>query len=248
MKTLIATIRLMLIMIDSLMMLIVGYIVFLFTFGSRWSSCWTLKIWSRIALFFLNVKVERSGHSQLKSVIIMPNHRSYIDIFLVQAYSPASIVAKREIGKWPILGLSVPLVRMILVDRRKMSSKLETMKQISHEIEQGGSVILFPEGTTHFGPLTKTFQAGSFKIAVQTNTAIVPVAINYEDPKDAWVGDDLFVPHFIRQMGKWRTSVKLNYGSPVLFEDHIEAKNTIKHEIDKQLSIWNNVEQLPINL
>jgi len=57
----------------------------------------------------------------------MANHRSYIDIFLVFSRYPASIVAKKELGKWPIIGWSVRLARMILVDRNSKSSLIATI-------------------------------------------------------------------------------------------------------------------------
>ena len=86
------------------------------------------------------------------------------------------------------------------------------MHAIDAEVKSGGSVILFPEGTTHTGPLTKAFKAGSFKIAEETNTPIIPVAISYLSRDMSW-NNDSFLNHFFMKMGFWHTPVELWYGA-----------------------------------
>ena len=84
----------------------------------------------------------------------MPNHRSYIDIFIVTALTPAAMVGKAELKKWPLGNLGVKLTGSILVDRSEIKSLIHTMNRIKETIHQGIPVILFPEGTTYIGPLT----------------------------------------------------------------------------------------------
>jgi len=243
MKNLIASTRFLLLGLVTLVVFIVGSLIYVFSFGSYWSSILALKAWGYGCLFFLNVKVNKTGTSQNRSVIIMPNHRGYIDIFLVLAYAPAAIVAKNELSKWPIIGIATKLGRMIMVDRNNMRSKIETMRKIGAEIDKGGAVILFPEGTTYEGPLTRPFQAGSFRIAAQTNTPIIPVAISYKNPKDAWVGKKLFITHFYEQMGKWKTEVNIWFGKPILADSHLAYMQQTKDAIDQKLMSWNPMKQ-----
>lgn len=242
MRFVIASFRLLLLSIVTLTVFIIGSLIYVFSFGSYWSSILALKTWGRACLFCLNVKTNKSGNPQNRSVIIMPNHRGYIDVFLVLAYAPASIVAKNELSKWPIIGIATKLGRMIMVDRNKMSSKIETMRKIGDEIQRGGAVILFPEGKTHEGPLTGAFQAGSFRIAAQTSTPIIPVAINYKNAKDAWVGNKLFLVHFYEQMGKWKTQADLWFGKPILVDNHLICMQKTKEAIDQKLKEWNSLK------
>jgi 1-acyl-sn-glycerol-3-phosphate acyltransferase len=239
MRFVIASFRLLLLALVTLTVFVVGSIIYIFYFGSYWSSVLALKTWGRGCMFCLNVKTNMTGIPQNRTVIIMPNHRGYIDVFLVLTYAPASIVAKNELAKWPIIGIATKLGRMIMVDRKKMSSKIETMRKIGKEIQKGGAVILFPEGKTYEGPLTGVFQAGSFRIAAQTHTPIVPVAINYKNSKDAWVGNKLFLVHFYEQMGKWKTEANLWFGEPILDENHLICMQKTKEAIDNKLKEWN---------
>lgn len=240
MRYVLAAIRFVLLSVVSLFYLIIGWVMYIFTFGNTTITFKLVGFWGKTCLWLLNVKVDYAGHRPPKKVIIMPNHRSYIDIFLVLGYSPASIVAKKELGKWPVIGQGTQLARMILVDRTKLSSATTTMQKIAAEINRGGRVILFPEGTTFEGLLTKKFKSGSFKIAYETHTPIVPVAIHYTDKNDAWVGNDLFLPHFFRQMGKWTTYVQLWYGSPIQPIETRALLTQTQQIIDNQLKLFSS--------
>lgn len=241
MRYFIATLRLVSLIVLTLLVVVLGALVYFCSWGTYWSSILVLKSWGRGCLLILNVKAHKTGVPENRGVIIMPNHRGYIDVFLVLAYAPASIVAKNELSKWPIIGSATKLGRMIMVDRNKMKSRIETMRKIEYEINKGGAVILFPEGTTYPGPLTGPFQTGSFRIAAQTRTPVIPVAINYKDAKDAWVGNKLFATHFYEQMGKWKTEVDIWFGTPILEDSHISCMQKTKEAIDQKLMKFNSM-------
>ena len=234
MKQLLATIRLILVFTGSLVLVIVGLTLLLICLGSPVISRFITKNWARFCLLTLNVKVNFSGQIPSQRVILMANHRSYIDIFLAFSRYPASIVAKKELGRWPIIGWSVRLARMILVDRSRKSSLIATMRAIQAEIDKGGSVILFPEGGIVEGRLTGPFKHGSFKIAQQTGTPVVPAAIHYHDDGVFW-GDESFLTNFYRQMGKWRTTVDFWIGEPITAPTDAELMTAVKDAIDLKL-------------
>ena len=115
------------------------------------------------------------------------------------------------------------------------SSLINTMKKIKESVSQGIPVTLFPEGTTYKGPLTKTFKNGSFKIAAETGIPVIPMAIQYKDREDAWVGDDTFLGHFFRQISKPVTHVEIQYGTPLILADYKELQAKTKESIDHML-------------
>ena len=167
--------------------------------------------------------------------ILMPNHRSYLDIFVVGGLSPSGMVAKAELGNWPFLRMAMKTTGSVLVDRKDSKSLLGTMGKIKNSVTNGIPVTLFPEGTTYKGPLTKTFKNGSFKIASNTGIPVIPMAIEYRDKNDAWVDDDTFIAHFFRQMGKPITYVTIRYGSPLTDPDHEKLRNATKDQIENML-------------
>lgn len=218
-----------------------GYVVFvgwswLHIFGfSRRLQQWVMRTWGKTILFFLGVKIERNALPKNGNFILMPNHRSYIDIFIVAGLTPAALVGKAELKKWPFGKLGAKVTNSILVDRSEIKSRIITMNKIKESVTQGIPVTLFPEGTTYKGPLTKPFKNGSFKIAADSGIPVIPMAIHYKDVEDAWVGKDTFLGHFFRQMGKPGSTVYLKYGNPVINSDNKLLKTEVREQIDAML-------------
>jgi len=145
------------------------------------------------------------------------------------------MVGKEELKKWPFGKLGVKVTNSILVDRSEIKSLVKTMNKIKATVNQGIPVILFPEGTTHIGPLTKPFKNGSFQIAANANIPVIPMAIHYKDRNDAWVGNDTLLRHFFAQMGKPVTKVFIQYGSPISDSDYKQIQQQTKTQIDLML-------------
>lgn len=241
MHYLIATIRLILIIVFSVTYLVVGLILWWISLKSIKVSRMLVKSWAHLMLKVLHLKVTFQSECSNAKGILMSNHRSYLDIFVVLAYYPSSIVAKKELLKWPVIGQASKMARIIPVDRNHSGSLIQTMRRINEEINIGGSVILFPEGTTFKGPLTKPFKAGSFKIAYQSQIPVIPAAINFSNENDAWVGNDLFIPHFYRQMGKWKSHASFWIGSPMTEQSPELLMDKVKNTIDSKLQTFHQV-------
>lgn len=202
---------------------------------SRRLQNWSQKTWGKSILFVCGIRVEKNEVPETTHFILMPNHRSYIDIFVVAAFTPAAFVAKSELKSWPLLRLGVKLSNSIFVSRAELQSRISTMHKIKASINQRIPVALFPEGTTSKGPLTKPFKNGSFKIAADAEIPVIPMAIHFPDEKDAWIDDDTFVGHFFLQMSKPVTKVYVKYGKPVQNEDYKALQNETKKSIDSML-------------
>lgn len=195
-----------------------------------------MRTWGKSIIFFLGIKIKRNEIPENKNFILMSNHRSYIDIFLVAALTPAAMVGKAELKNWPLGKPGIKITGSILVDRSEMKSMIQTMNKIKESVTKGIPVVIFPEGTTYKGPLTKPFKKGSFQIAANAGIPVIPMAIHFEDENDAWVGNDTFLPHFFRQMGKPFTKVYIKYGTPVLDSDYKVVQNHTHEQIDAMLN------------
>jgi 1-acyl-sn-glycerol-3-phosphate acyltransferase len=202
---------------------------------SRELQIWAMHTWGTWILWAMGVKVEIKRQPEPANQIIMPNHRSYIDVPLIVKYNQGTLIGKVEVEKWPMAKAAIRITNPIMVDRSDLQSKVETMKKIKESIGNQVPVILFPEGTTYQGPLTKPFTNGSFKIAADVGIPVIPVAIHYIDPKDAWIGNDTFIGHFLRQMGKPQTKVIVHYGTPVVSSDYQTLKEQTKQQIEEML-------------
>ncbi|MGQ9842465.1 MAG: lysophospholipid acyltransferase family protein [Spirochaetota bacterium] len=188
------------------------------------------KAWCRSLVKNLNITVEMHGKLPSQAVLFVSNHRSYIDVAVAGQYFPCTFLAKRELAHWPILGLAAKLAKVIFVDRNNFESRKKSRYMISHTLHQGISVIVFPEGTSYAGPGILEFRPGAFEIAAYNNISVVPVAIEYNDKNDAWVGNDTFVRHFLQTFGKKTVKVTISFG-PII-------TNTIPQEIMLSSRKW----------
>ena len=227
--------RLLLVLFISFYVLVVGILKKKKQGYSRNLQIWVMHTWGAAVAWILGIKANVHGQPESDNFILMPNHRSYLDIPLVVKYNQGTLVGKAEVGKWPMARTAAKLTNPILVKRSEMRSLVETMKKIKESVDNNIPVILFPEGTTHTGPLTKPFKNGSFKIAADARIPVIPVAIHYADPGTAWVGNDTFFGHFFRQMGKPATKVIMRYGDPVANPDYKTLKEQVRGQIDNML-------------
>ncbi|HAM99150.1 MAG TPA: hypothetical protein DCQ26_11130 [Marinilabiliales bacterium] len=239
MQRFIALWRLVLLITVSFLWLIMGTMLQWITGHSVKSSRWVVQTWATCVLKILHIKINLYGNLPDLQAMVMANHRSYLDIFVLLAYFPESIVGKKELRKWPIIGQATKLARMVLVERTNVKSLFETMGKIEMALNSGSSVILFPEGTTFKGPHTLKFKTGGFAVASQKGIQVIPCAISYFDAEDAWVGNDYFIPHFINQMGKPLTEVNLWFGEPNYYPDARQLKLVTQDAINQMLVDWN---------
>ena len=108
--------------------------------------------WKWGILTVMNVEVIEEGVPPTTPGIIMANHRSYVDIALTPAKVPFVIVAKKSVKSWPLVGLGGSAISTIWVDRNNKGSRHETRDAMKERLNKGGSVLVFPEGTTDKGP------------------------------------------------------------------------------------------------
>ncbi|MBB3699485.1 1-acyl-sn-glycerol-3-phosphate acyltransferase [Flammeovirga yaeyamensis] len=203
-----------------------------------------LRNWAKKCLYILNyeVKVINQGKLQPRG-IIMSNHRSYVDIFILFSLYPSSIVAKSAVGKWPGLRSAVKLADMILVDRGNHNSRLNTMKEIKARVENEKRVVLFPEGGIGDSYYPQKFKGGSFLIASQLNAPITPITLWYEDQNDAWMGSISFVRHFYQQMGKKKSFATIKVQPPVQNDDHKALSNEVYDVIYQSVSDFDHLQK-----
>lgn len=184
------------------------------------------RIWARNAMRILGIRlVEVQGKIDVPIALIVSNHRSLLDPVIQLAYIDAHIIAKDTVGRLPVIGKGAQMTGILLVKREKLRSRVAARNATKELLEQGTSVLVYPEGTTSINQITDTFKPGTFAIASQLKIPVIPVAIEYPSPEDFWTSGGMGA-QIIRQTGKWRTQAKLRIGPPhtgsdakVLMED-----------------------------
>ena len=174
------------------------------------------KLWARWSVHNFGVHLSKEGQIPAGGpFIFIGNHRSYLDPIIALMDAEALPVAKAEVSNWPVIGYCAMVTGIMWVKRESKSSRADTLKTMKKTLENGFSVLVYPEGTTHLEPLTQPFKKGAFRLAVELGIPVVPIAIHYQSPEDTWVSDESFVTHFTRTFSKKNTYVKTAYGEPI---------------------------------
>lgn len=200
----------------------------------------------RILHPILGSKITVYGKESIDSGLVVSNHRSYFDAMVILKNILASPVGKKEVESWPLIGSVTKKTGVIFVNREEKLSRTQTLKEVRVVLENGFSIFIAPEGTTHIQPTTIDFRPGTFVLAAELGVPVMPVAIDYKNMDDAWIGDDTFIPHFLKCFSKWRTEIKVSYLDPIVSDNVEELISLSKNQIDQELlrfrKDWNSVD------
>jgi fatty-acyl-CoA synthase len=139
------------------------------------------RCWARSILWLIGCPCVVKGVKQQSSsaVIYVANHSSYIDSIALMAALPSdcAFVGKKELLKAPIIGTFMRKLGYISIDRTDLMQSLSDTQAIQNCLREGRSIVIFPEGTFTYATGLRPFKLGAFKVAVETNTPICPVAL-----------------------------------------------------------------------
>jgi 1-acyl-sn-glycerol-3-phosphate acyltransferase len=108
------------------------------------------------------------------------NHSSYLDIPSICYSLPGyyMLMGKASLAKAPLFGYMFTNL-YIAVDRSKAKSRADALQKSLDAIDKGHGLAIFPEGTIprDNAPQMVPFKDGAFRIAIEKQVPIVPVAI-----------------------------------------------------------------------
>ena len=140
-------------------------------------------IWSRLNALLVPMLVHVEGRENVSattSYVVIANHQSYFDIFLIYGWLGIDIkwVMKKELAKIPGIGFGSKKVGHIFIDRSNKRVALESLNKAKSILVNGTSVVIFPEGTRSADGQLGQFKRGAFKLAKDLNLPLLPVTIN----------------------------------------------------------------------
>jgi 1-acyl-sn-glycerol-3-phosphate acyltransferase len=169
--------------------------------------------WAARLVNRMGVRIRVRGDVPPRGVLLVANHRSYMDIAVIGGILPCSFLAKAEVARWPLVGYGARRFgNIVFVRREDATSRKEARSAVAEVLKGGISITVFPEGTTDTGPGLLPFRKGIFRMAAEGGFPVVPVAVQYDDPRDAWVGDDTFLRHFMQTFSRKKAYVTVAFG------------------------------------
>lgn len=202
-------------------------------------------LWQKLVSSIFRIKVVVHGTPlKSKQTIFISNHISYLDIPAIGSILPASFVAKKDVESWPVFGFLSKLQQTAFISRDRADVKnvkyaLDTM------LEDGKSLIIFPEGTSTDGREVVPFKSSLFSLALKDNLPdlmIQPITLNMDtvDKKEVKTQEDrdLYSWHinmdtplaehlwlFAKSKG---AQISLTYHEPMRAQDFSDRKTLAK--------------------
>jgi 1-acyl-sn-glycerol-3-phosphate acyltransferase len=139
--------------------------------------------WSRKMLSILSVSIreQRVPKKVPERCMLVLNHISWLDVFVIHASHPTTFIAKSEIRDWPVVGSLCTRAGTLYIERGTRAGALRARQAIAEAIERGVLVAFFPEGTTSYGRSLGRFHPALFQPALDVAATLQPVALRYVD-------------------------------------------------------------------
>ena len=183
-----------------------------------------LRRWGRASLAILGCRVTVRGEPPKEPFLLISNHLSYIDIFLLAALAPGRFVSKAEIRDWPLAGAMCRTADTIFVDRGRRRDVTRVSDQIAEALAAGDPVILFPEGTSTPGNAVAPLKPSLLAPAAGQKLPVHWAVVRYETPPDetpaflsvAWWGNMAMTPHAPELLQLRRIDAEVAFGGEPL--------------------------------
>ena len=171
-----------------------------------------ISFWSGRLLKVLGVRMQAGRPPSLPGgALLVCNHVSWLDIYLLYAARRVHFVSKSEVRAWPVFGWLAHQGGTLFLERGRRADTVRINHAMRELMQQGAWVAVFPEGTTSDGRGLKRFLSSLLQPAVELGCPIVPAALRYRTR----AGEYSAVPVYINDISMWQ-SVKRIISEPDL--------------------------------
>lgn len=138
-----------------------------------------IKIWMKIQIYLLGIKLEVEGSIDDSCDMVVMNHQSLLDIIVMEHLHNRDLawVAKKEISDLFFFGHIIKAPRMISIDRENKAGIIHLLKEAKDRLSKGRPIAMFPEGTRSSGTEMLKFKAGAKMLANKLNLKVQPAII-----------------------------------------------------------------------
>jgi 1-acyl-sn-glycerol-3-phosphate acyltransferase len=145
--------------------------------------------WTGVRVAGVKVKtVGLDGLDPARTYVFMSNHVSNIDPPIMLPLIPrrTSVMAKKELFDYPLLGKTMRIGSLVPVDRGNRDAGIAAVRSAANVLRQGINMTIYVEGHRSFDGKLLPFKKGPFYLATECGVPVVPVTItgsHYVMPK-----------------------------------------------------------------
>lgn len=180
--------------------------------------------------FGVRITVSGSPIRNLRGVLVVSSHMSWLDVFAIGAVLPGSFVARADMFTGRAVGILARVLKIIPIERTSLRRLPGVVDAVARRLRAGHTVVAFPEGTTwcglhgdaevretawerggqgHYG--SGQFYPAMFQAAIDAGRPVQPVRLTYHhldgtvSTVPAYVGDDKLMRSVYRLLRVRRT-------------------------------------------
>ncbi len=187
----------------------------------RTGRSWSIRTFARGLLVVCGIRLRADNREPIPAPALMVgNHVSWLDIFVVHALQPVTFIAKSEIRSWPVIGTLVSASGTLFIERGNRAAIPLVISQAQIRFQQNERVMFFPEGTTSDGQSLLKFHSSLFVLAErEPSLPVVPVSIAYSSDRTAYIGDMTLLGSMVAILSGPTVEARLQIQAPLDLDD-----------------------------
>jgi 1-acyl-sn-glycerol-3-phosphate acyltransferase len=168
-----------------------------------------------LRVFGIRISVSGGPIRNLRGVLVVGPHMSWLDVFAIGAVQPGWYVARADMfGE-----LTARLLKIIPIERSSLRQLPAVVDTVAERLRAGQTVVAFPEGTTWCGVACGSFYPAMFQAAIDAGRPVQPLRLTYHhvdgliSTTPAFVGDDTLLAAMGRLISQRRTLAHIHVES-----------------------------------
>ena len=179
------------------------------------------RIWCRLMLRCFGVRMTVTGSPirNLRGVLVVSGHTSWVDIFVIGALLPGSFVARADMFSGRATGIVARGLKLIPIERSSLRGLPAVVDAAAARLGAGHTVVCFPQGTTWCGLASGPFYPALFQAAIDAGRPVQPLRLSYHhvdgtvSTVPAYVGDETLLQSLSRVLTVRRTLARVHVES-----------------------------------
>jgi len=198
--------------------------------------------WAQRLLRVIGVRLQAGTAPSLPGgALLVCNHVSWLDIYLIYAAQRVHFVSKSEVRAWPVAGWLALKTGTLFLERGRRADTARINAEMRTLMQSGAWVAVFPEGTTGDGRGLRRFMPSLLQPAVELNCPVVPAALRYRTLNDTHSA----APAYIDDLSMWQSLIQivnepgliaeLHFGEPIQPNGHRRELAAQAHAVTARL-------------
>ncbi|MCP4642704.1 MAG: 1-acyl-sn-glycerol-3-phosphate acyltransferase [bacterium] len=141
------------------------------------------RIWAKVALRLIGVRVRTHGNAPLPPFFSVSNHLTNLDLVLLASVTGCVLVSRADVAQWPVIGFMARTMDTIFVDRSRRRDTVRVNELIGAAMDRGDGVHVFAESRIAQDGEVHPFKPSLLEPAVQMGVPVHYAALSYRVPE-----------------------------------------------------------------